>query len=61
MDESDSLSGFGAFFLLLNTPMSEGENELLTRWVLGEAGNTGAVDRLPEFVAGDCRVRHSIT
>jgi predicted ester cyclase len=36
--------------------MSEAENKLLTRRLLEEVGNTGAVDRLPEFIAGDCRM-----
>jgi predicted ester cyclase len=36
--------------------MSEAENKLLARRFLEEVGNTGAVDRLPEFVASDCRI-----
>jgi predicted ester cyclase len=36
--------------------MSEQENKLLARRLLEEVGNTGAVDRLPEFIASDCRM-----
>ncbi len=39
--------------------MSEAENKSLARRLLEEVGNSGAVDRLPEFVASDCRVRYS--
>jgi predicted ester cyclase len=39
--------------------MSEAENKSLARRLLEEVGNAGAVDRLPEFVASDCRVRDS--
>lgn len=41
--------------------MSEAENKSLARRFLEEVGNTGAVDRLPEFVAGDCRVADTNT
>jgi predicted ester cyclase len=36
--------------------MSEAENKSLARRLLEEVGNTGAVDRLPEFIASDCRM-----
>jgi predicted ester cyclase len=36
--------------------MSEAENKSLARRLLEEVGNTGAVERLPEFIAGDCRM-----
>ena len=39
--------------------MSEAENKLLARRLLEQVGNTGAVDRLPEFLASDCTVRHT--
>ena len=39
--------------------MSEAENKSLARRLLEEVGNTGAVDRLPEFIASDCRVLHT--
>ena len=39
--------------------MSEAENKLLARRLLEEVGNTGAVDRLPEFLASDCTVPHT--
>ncbi len=34
--------------------MSEAENKLLARQLLEELVNTGAVERLPEFLAEDC-------
>lgn len=37
--------------------MSEAENKSLARRLLEEVGNAGAVDRLPEFVASDCRAQ----
>ena len=39
--------------------MSEAENKLLARRLLEEVGNTGAVDRLPEFLASDCTMPHT--
>ena len=39
--------------------MSEAENKSLARRLLEEVGNTGAVDRLPEFLASDCRMPHT--
>lgn len=39
--------------------MSEAENKSLARRLLEEVGNTGAVDRLPEFIAGDCALPHA--
>ena len=41
--------------------MSEAENKLLTRRLLEEVGNTGAVDRLPEFLSTDCTIPHANT
>ncbi len=35
--------------------MSEAENKLLARRLLEEVVNAGAVERLPEFLASDCR------
>ena len=39
--------------------MSEAENKLLARRLLEEVGNTGAVDRLPDFLASDCAMPHT--
>ncbi len=39
--------------------MSEAENKSLARRLLEEVANTGALDRLPEFVAADCAIPHS--
>lgn len=33
---------------------TQSENKLLARRLLEEVGNSGAVDRLPEFLASDC-------
>lgn len=38
--------------------MPEAENKLLARRLREEVVNTGAVDRLPEFLAGDCKAPH---
>ena len=39
--------------------MSEAENKSLARRLLEEVGNTGALDRLPEFLATDATVPHA--
>ena len=39
--------------------MSEAENKSLARRLREEVVNTGAVDRLPEFLASDCKVPHT--
>jgi predicted ester cyclase len=41
--------------------MPEAENKSLARRLLEEVGNTGAVDRLPEFIASDCTIPHTET
>lgn len=41
--------------------VSEAENKLIARRLLEEVGNTGAVERLPEFVASDCEILHTGT
>ena len=39
--------------------MSEAENKSLARRLLEEVGNTGALDRLAEFLAADCTIPHA--
>lgn len=39
--------------------MSEAENKLLVRRFIEEVGNTGAVDRLPEFFASEFKIAHT--
>jgi predicted ester cyclase len=41
--------------------MSEAENKLLARQLLEEVANSGALDRLPEFLSTDCTMPHTNT
>ena len=41
--------------------MTEADNKILARRFLEEVVNSGDVSRLPEFLAPDYRVRHSLT